>query len=148
MQFKNWFVVLVFAAGAVSSRGATPKFFPDDPIAADVETQDASGVTSRDLSDPYDFLENTLMNPDDTANIRAENVNTMDGVPDSNRVTNRILARPLSVEQIARGPFTGDGPTKASWRVVGGKTEGITPGMTIRDGKNELYFLKFDPPPN
>ncbi len=148
MQFKNWFVVLVFAAGAVSSRGATPKFFPDDPIAADVETQDASGVTSRDLSDPYDFLENTFMNPADTANIRAENVNTMDEVPDSSWFTNRILARPLSVEQIARGPFTGEGPSKAPWRVVGGKTEGITPGMRIRDEKNDLYFIKFDPPTN
>src|SRR5687768_179352 len=111
MPLKRWFVVLAFAAAAVSSRGATPKFFPDDPIAADVETQDASGVASQDLSDPYDFLENTFMNPADTANIRAENVNTIDEVPDSTWFTNRILARPMSVDEIVRGPFTGDGPT-------------------------------------
>jgi hypothetical protein len=148
MKFRRALVVLVMAAATVPGRGATPKFFPDDPIAADVENQDAGGIASQDLSDPYDFLENTFMNPADSANIRAENINTMDEVPDSSWFTNRILARPMSVEEIVRGPFTGDGPTKAPWRVVGGKTEGITPGMTIRDAKNDLYFIKFDPPTN
>src|SRR3989442_12388804 len=140
MKFTRWFVALVFAAGAVSSRGSPPKIFPDDPIAADVETQDASGVAVQDLSDPYDFLENTFMNPADTANIRAENVNTMDEVPDSSWFTNRILARPLSVEQIARGPFTGDGPTKASWRALRGKAGGPKPATTTREGKQAPYF--------
>jgi hypothetical protein len=148
MTFRAWFVVLVFAAAAVSGRGATPKFFPDDPIAADVETQDASGVAVQDLSDPYDFLENTFMNPADTVNVRAHTVNTIDEVPDSSWFTNRILARQMSVEEIVQGPITGDGPTRGSWRVVGGKTEGVTPGMTIRDAKNDLYFIKFDPPSN
>ena len=148
MRFKSWFVVPVVVAAVVSSRGATPKFFPDDPITADVETQDASGVASQDLSDPYDFLENTFMNPADTANIRAENVNTLDEVPDSSWFTNRILARPMTVDEIVRGPFTGNGPAEGPWRVVGGKTEGITPGMTIRDAENDLYFIKFDPPTN
>ncbi|HEV8315878.1 MAG TPA: hypothetical protein VGQ10_00620 [Vicinamibacterales bacterium] len=147
MKFTRWFVALVFAAGAVSSRGATPKFFPDDPIAADVETQDASGVAVQDLSDPYDFLENTFMNPADTANIRAENVNTLDEVPDSSWFTNRILARPMSVDEIVRGSVTGGAP-KGPWLVVGAKTEGITPGMTVRDARNDVYFIKFDPPSN
>ena len=148
MQLTRWFVVLALATAVMSSRAATPKFFPDDPIAADVETQDAGGVASQDLSDPYDFLENTFLNPADSANIRAENVNTMDEVPDSSWFSNRILARSMSVDEIVRGPFKSNGPTPPPWRIVGGKTEGITPGMTIRDAENNLYFIKFDPPSN
>ena len=38
------------------------------------------------------------------------NVNTIDEVPDSSWFTNRILARPVSIEEAVRGPLTGDGP--------------------------------------
>ena len=74
---------LTIALCALGIDAQTPRFFPDDPITVDVETQDASGVASQDLSDPYDFLENTFLNPADSADIRAVNVNTLDEVPDS-----------------------------------------------------------------
>ena len=35
-----------------------------------------------------------------------------------------------------------------AWDVIGAKTEGITPGFRIRDGRGDVYFLKFDPPGN
>ena len=31
---------------------------------------------------------------------------------------------------------------------MSGKSEGITPGLTVRDAKGQLYFIKFDPPSN
>jgi hypothetical protein len=113
-----------------------------------VETQDASRVTSQDLSDPYDFLENTFMNPADTADIRAVNVNTLDEVPDSSWWINRILEHPLTPAQIARGSITGTGPRPGVWTIVGSKNEGITPGFTITDETGQLYFIKFDPVTN
>ena len=137
----------------VAGRGATPKFFPDDPIAVDPETQDASRVAPQDLSDPYDFLENTFMNPADTSDVRAMNVNTLDEVPDSSWWTNRILApfdsaqgrRPMSPDEVARGPLTGPGPADGIWTIVGSKSEGLTPGFRITDSTGQLYFIKFDP---
>ena len=126
----------------------TPRFFPDDPITVDVETQDASRVVSQDLSDPYDFLENTFLNPADSADIRAVNVNTLDEVPDSSWWTNRILHNRLSPAEIARGPITGTGPKDGIWTIIGSKNEGITPGFTITDETGQLYFIKFDPPTN
>jgi len=142
-------IALALAVGlAVTSDAATPKFFPDDPIAVDVDTQDASRVGEQDLSDPYDFLENTFMNPADTADVRAMNVNTMDEVPDSSWWTNRILHREMSAEEIARGPNTGTGPEGGTWTIVGSKGEGITPGFRITDETGQLYFIKFDPPTN
>jgi hypothetical protein len=136
-------MLAVLCAGA-----AAPKFYPDDPITADVDTQDAGSVGSQDLSDPYDFLENTFMNPADQADIRAMNVNTLDEVPDSSWFTNRIHARRMSVDEIVKGPYTGTGPASGIWAIVGAKTEGISPGMTIRDSRGDLYFIKFDPPSN
>jgi hypothetical protein len=144
-------VLCVFGVNA-----ATPKFFPDDPILIDVDTQDASKVAEQDLSDPYDFLENTFMNPADGSDIRAMNVNTLDEVPDSSWWTNRILhpydpadsRRPLTAEEIARGLTAGSGPQEGVWTIVGSKNEGITPGFRITDAAGQLYFIKFDPPTN
>ena len=62
---------------AAPGRGSQPVFFPDDPIAVDPETQDASGLDKRDISDPYDFVENTFLNPGDRTSQRALNVNTV-----------------------------------------------------------------------
>ncbi len=139
--------VIVFGLGALSET-ATPRFFPDDPIAVDHDTQDASDVGDQDLSDPYDFLENTFLNPADTANIRALNVNTLDEVPDSSWWTNRISVKPMTAEEVARGVLTGTGPADGIWTIVASKGEGITPGFRITDSTGQLYFIKFDPPTN
>ena len=142
--------IVVAAISVVAALGdaATPKFFPDDPIAVDTETQDASGVSEQDLSDPYDFLENTFMDPADSSDVRAMNVNTLDEVPDSSWWTNRILKRSMTPEEVARGPITGTGPADGIWTIVGSKTEGRSPGFRITDSTGQLYFIKFDPPSN
>ena len=145
MKRLSVFGAVVFSVGVLCVRTATPRFFADDPIAADVETQDAGNVASQDLSDPYDFLENTFMNPADTADIRALNVNTLDEVPDSSWWTNRILHKEMTPAEVARGPNTGTGPADGLWTIVGSKNEGITPGFTITDSTGQLYFIKFDP---
>ncbi len=74
----------------------------------------------------------------------AMNVSTMGEVPDSSWFTNRIGAREMTMEELMRGPETGAGPVKP-WKVVRGKSSGITPGVTIEDAAGETYFLKFDP---
>jgi hypothetical protein len=77
----------------------------------------------------------------------AENVNSLDEVPNSSWFTNRIGLFPITREDAARGPMTGSGPDRSgTWTVVGAKTEGITPGFTIRDARGDRYMVKFDPP--
>ena len=52
----------------------------------------------------------------------------------------------MSIEELVRGPNDGDGPdTDQAWTVIGGKSGGITPGFTMRDGRGDVYFVKFDP---
>ena len=87
------------------------KFYDDDPLDREPETQDASGAQEREIDLFYDLAENLFGRPgDSTPNVRARNINTIDEVPDSSWFTNRILARPLSVDEAVRGPLTGTGP--------------------------------------
>ncbi len=126
---------------------SNPKFFPDDPLARDPETQDASAVRPSDVSELYDFAENSFFGAGEKVDKHADNVNTIDEVPDSSWFTNRLGREAMSTEQLTRGPDTGSGPT-GQWTIVSGKLEGRAPGFTIRDGAGDLYFIKFDPPAN
>lgn len=77
----------------------------------------------------------------------ASNVNALDEVPNSTWFTNRIGLRPMSPEDVAAGPTTGDGPDRSgTWTVIRAKTEGVTPGFNIKDAKGIVYVIKFDPP--
>ncbi|HEY6613129.1 MAG TPA: hypothetical protein VIZ32_01380 [Vicinamibacterales bacterium] len=124
-----------------------PKFYSDDPILRDPETQNASGVQEIDISEGYDFLENSFFDSGDHTNKRAVNVNTIDEVPDSSWFTNRIGREAWTVDRLVRGPDTSTGPS-GTLTIVAGKMEGIAPGFTARDSTGQLYFIKFDPSSN
>lgn len=152
---------LTIVSGSASSRVASPVFFPDDPIQRVPETQDASDVKEFEHSLAYDIIVNTFARPGDPAlDTPAANVNTIDEVPDSSWFTNRIVradgagragpadgvAPALSVEDVTRGPDVTDGPAPGPWTITRSKSEGYTPGFTIRDTNGVVWFLKFDPP--
>ncbi len=132
---------------AAGGRGAAPKFLADDPIAVVVDSQDASPVAMREIDLVYDTIENLFTKPGDTTiNVRAQNVNTIDELPDSSWFTNRIGARPMTIDELVKGPDTTTGPAAGPWTVVSAKSDGVTPGFTIRDANGLVWFLKFDPP--
>ncbi len=149
MSCRTAFVVVLAAAGCLvgSGRAAAPRFFPDDPIVRDPETQDASRVEKTRVSATYDLVENSFGDAGDKERKRAVNINTIDEVPDSSWFTNRVGSRSMTVDEIVRGPDRGTGPTGA-WQVTGLKREGVMPGFTIRDGTGEVYWIKFDPRTN
>ena len=142
----------LLAAGLLIATGlgagaAGPKFFRDDPIARVVDSQDASGVEEREIDLIYDTLENSLHWPgDQTPNVRALNLNTIDEVPDSSWFTNRMGARALTVGEVVKGADTATGPAEGNWTVIAAKNDGVTPGFTIRDSSGQVWFIKFDPP--
>jgi hypothetical protein len=79
--------------------------------------------------------------------IEAQNVNAVDEVPNSSWYTNRNFLFPMSPAAAALGPHKYGGPSMgAKWTVTSCKTQGITPGLQIRDARGDLYFIKFDPP--
>ena len=138
-------MVLIFLSSVMSS--VSTKFYGDDPIWEEVNSQDASGVKFYEPQLIYDVAENMFARPGDKDfNRRAQNINTVDEVPDGSWFTNRAGRRTLTPEEVARGSNTGSGPSAGKWTVTAAKTDGVTPGFTIRDSSGLVWFLKFDPP--
>jgi hypothetical protein len=128
----------------------TPKFYPDDPVLVDDDAAfDASGARQLELSEYYDFLQNTFGTPGERTSIRAVNVNTLDEVPDSSWFTNRIGVRDPSTDELARGPNKVMRLDVDEWIVVRGKSPGgFHPGFqAVHPGEpNHTYQLEVDPP--
>jgi hypothetical protein len=128
-----------------STSGAGRRFYDDDPITREPETQDASKVQGRQIGLMYDLAPNLFGRPGDGApDVRAQNVNTIDEVADSSWFTNRILARPVSVDEAARGPLEHTGPAQGPWTIIRDKQAGAAPGFRIRDANGVVWFVSFD----
>ncbi|MBA2301561.1 MAG: hypothetical protein H0W08_02890 [Acidobacteria bacterium] len=109
---------------------------------------DASKIKDRELSEGYDFLQNTFASPGDRSPIRAVNVNTLDEVPDSSWFTNRIGSRTMSIADFGRGPNKFERLDAEEWVVVRGKGPGgFYPGFRAeRPGDpGQVYQLEVDP---
>jgi hypothetical protein len=122
------------------------RFFPDDPIWREPMTQDVKNAVRYEPDLAYQTIENLFWRPGDKVlGQRAKNVNTVDEVPDGPYFVNRAGRIPLTPAIVARGANTSDGPAPGKWTVVSAKSDGVTPGFTIRDSANQLWFIKFDP---
>jgi hypothetical protein len=144
------YLALALLCGAVAIASVTPsaatiKFHDDDPLTREPETQDASPAQEWTIDLFVDLAVNLFGRPGDPATgVRAGNVNTIDEVSDSSWFTNRILARPVSIDEAVRGPRAGDGPAAGTWTVTGSKDVGAAPGFTIQDATGETWFISLD----
>ena len=80
--------------------------------------------------------------------MRAQNINTIDEVPDSSWFTNRIGTRPLTLEELLRGPVAAPAPAPTKWTVTREKSAGAAAGFTASDANGETWFVSFDAPAN
>jgi hypothetical protein len=141
-------VILFSVLLAAGLGSAGPRFYPDDPIAREPETEDASGAEPQDIGLLYDLTFNLFVTPRRTpSGTRAGNVNTVDEVPDSSWFTNRI-DRGLPHETLVNGPIKGAAPDPSRWTFLREKASGYAPGFTAGDATGETWFLSFDPPSN
>src|SRR5262245_23417976 len=144
-------IASVVAAAAFCVLGATvsttsPRFYIDDPIAREADSQDASRAARADMGDLYEMVINLMDHPRyKPSGLRAKDVNTIDEVPDSSWFTNRVGASTLSIDEISRGPNAGEPPDPSRWIVFRQKIAGVHPGVTAKDAKGETWFLEFDP---
>jgi len=123
------------------------KFYPDDPLLVDNDRLDVPAEPAEiALSDLFDRFGHIMTDLGDATRGEAQNVNTLDEVPDSSWFTNRHGVRRMSREELVRGPDTIAGPDmSAPWRVFRSKIGGLTPGFQILDGRGDRYVIKFDP---
>lgn len=130
------------------------RFRSDDPILIEPEPRPLDKANSRSIDDVYDYVSHTFVTPrkierEERAGKHraAQDVNTLGDVPDGPWYTNRHWLRPMSIEELKRGPGNSNPPSEqGSWKVVAAKSDGITPGFTIEDQQGRRYLLKFDPP--
>jgi hypothetical protein len=126
-----------------------PRFYSDDPITREPESQDASNAKPYEIEQMYEMVYNLFITPKyKPSGRRAKNLNTIDELPDSSWFTNRIGTNPVTTAEITRGPALGAPPDPSHWVLIREKTAGVHPGFTARDAKGETWFLEFDPPTN
>src|SRR5262245_5739337 len=151
MRTKIFVVVsLVWFAGAIGGPGSTSatssRSYRDDPILREPEPQDADGAAPSGLDLLYELSYNLFALPGrKPSGLRAENINTIDEVPNSSWFTNRIGTRALTIDEIVRGPIVGAPPDPSHWVIAREKTSGSHPGITATDAAGTTWFLEFDP---
>ncbi len=165
MQMRNWVLIVAAIAASSLTLGApfdlnvgasavvfaqdkqAPRFYPDDPIWQEPATQNVTSAVRYEPDLAYQTLENLFWRPGDKVlGQRAKNINTVDEVPDGPYFVNRAGRMPLTPAIVARAANTSDGPAPGKWTIVSAKSDGITPGFTIRDSADQIWFIKFDPP--
>jgi hypothetical protein len=135
----------LLALAPVLLDGAGRRFFDDDPLSREPDSQDASKTQEWEIDLFIDLATNLFGHPGDAMlNVRARNINTIDEVPDSNWFTNRMLTKTPTPDEVSRGPLTGSGPAPGPWTIVSRKLAGFAPGFTMRDSRNDLWFVSFD----
>jgi hypothetical protein len=134
-------------AGFGSATATSPRFYRDDPIAREPEPQDASGAALSEVDLMYELTYNMFAQPRiKPSGVRAQNVNTIDEVPDSSWFTNRIGTKAFTIDEIVRGPNVGPPPDPSRWVIFREKTSGGHAGITAKDANGQTWFLEFDPP--
>ena len=89
-----------------------------------------------------------LAEPVDPGLGEALNLTHYDDVVSSAWWERRMGYRPISPAELARGPAAADGApaTTGPLEIKSVKTEGVTPGFTMKDANGNTYIVKFDPP--
>jgi hypothetical protein len=137
--------LLALLLGPLITGAAQPKFYDDDPLEREPDSQNAVGVQEWDIDLVIDLTTNLFGHPGDPApNVKAQNVNTVDEVPDSSWFTNRIGARDVSIDEALKGPVETKGPAPGPWTVARPKQSGFAPGFTMKDSAGETWFVSFD----
>ena len=136
-------LIAVFVTLVSAQPGFAQKFFPDDPIQVMPPPLPVPKALNRDVNPIYDFLYNSLK-PEMRPPTPAGAVNTLGEVPDSAWFINRHERHRMSREELQRGPGNDKAPVPP-FTVVSGKTEGVSPGFSMRDSEGRIYFVKLDP---
>ena len=146
---RNIYIIslFIFLSLATISNVLSQVFLPDDPIWNDPDQMNLPLPKSVGHSEYYDFYNNTFLSPGKQHKGSAQNVNTLGEVPNSSWYTNRHYWFPMDIEALKHGANEGEGISSVgTWEIIQGKSQGITPGFTVRDKNGNIYLIKFDPP--
>ena len=143
-----WAAAVLLAAAPAQAK----KFYADDPLEKEPKPLPVKEVKVRNLSEAYDLFYHMFKKSEEEKGRQigkppAQAINTLGEAPDSAWYHTRHGMRPMSIEELVRGPGDSRPPNAAGpWRIVSAKQSGVTPGFTIEDSTGTRYLLKFDAP--
>lgn len=132
-------VLMCLEIGAAQAR----KFYPDDPVQSDPKPLPVGTIHKDSIYSLYDYFYQTVRQEPRKAGP-AQGVNTLGEVPDNAWFTNRHGRTRMTRDALKQGPGNENAP-QPPFVIVGAKTEGITPGFTMKDARGRTYFVKPDP---
>ena len=141
----------MLAAALATLPAAGQKFYPDDPLLKEPPPRRVGGMPVRELSDVYDLFVHSLAPPGELQPrtgppIRARGINTLGDPMDGPWWERRHYWKPLTAEQLRRGPDGTRPPSMTGkWTIIRPKSGGVTPGFWIQDQAGGTYLVKFDP---
>lgn len=147
----RYLILLLLAKAALGG-----KFYNDDPLEREPPPRRVEKPENRKLSDYFDFFFHQFGHPGEpqpnarrikagAKPIRARAVNTLGEPIDPAWWVPRHYYKPMSKEELMRGPGNSTPPSQGPWTVVAAKSEGVTPGFVMIDANKRRYFVKFDP---
>jgi hypothetical protein len=148
---KKSIILLILAISISPLSGFSLTFYSDDPIWTDPDQSDYPKPLVKEIGRVHEIISSTLTYPRKNRKYppgTAININTLGEVPDSSWFTNRIGRNPMTIDELVRGPNTVEAPDNSIWTIVEAKSQGITPGFVIQDGRGDRYIIKFDPKMN
>jgi hypothetical protein len=144
-------LIAVLAAALATLPAAGQKFYPDDPLLKEPPPRRVGEMPVRELSDVYDLFVHSLAPPGELQPrtgpaIRARGINTLGDPMDGPWWERRHYWKPLTAEQLRRGPDGTRPPSMTGkWTIIRPKSGGVTPGFWIQDQAGGVYLVKFDP---
>ncbi|HSF17859.1 MAG TPA: hypothetical protein VLK65_20130 [Vicinamibacteria bacterium] len=140
-------LVVLFRLG---SSAGSQRFYPDDPLWKEPPPRATLSPQPRALSEILEGLSNLVGAPGERQPprgvIEAVRTNTLGEVMDGPWYVNRHGRVRMTREALIRGPGDSAPPSlDAPWKALVVKPFGLRPGILIRDAKNDLYLLRFDP---
>ncbi|MGD8330217.1 MAG: hypothetical protein PVJ49_12335 [Acidobacteriota bacterium] len=142
-------LVLVALMGLGSLPAQAQKFYPDDPIWTEPPPLDTVDPQVVILSGILEWFTTQFTRPGERQPeegvIPAQNVNTLDEVPDSPWFTNRHARKRMTLAELAAGPGKSLPPRDDQpWRVLAVKPYGDRTGILVADAADNIYLLRFD----
>lgn len=147
----RFLLLSLFVAACASPAVSTLRFEVAPPVwrvadTAPIPKEPRERVYNRTLYQTDSFVVRRLTRVLDVPEpVRAQDVNSLDEVPDSTWFTNRIGVREMSVDEVRRGANLDPSPVEnLPWTIVSAKTGGLSIGFVFEDAKGDKYLLKFD----
>ncbi len=147
MRLRLHVLMLLMLLAAAGGRCARAQhFLADDPLRVDPDRLDMPAPYAVGAPGLYETIKQLVWRPGDYEGP-AVNVNTLGEVPRSSWYANRHYRRPMSADELRRGPNTGAAPAAVGdWHVRSIERVGATVRLAVEDDEGRRYALQFDPP--